>query len=478
MAKEGPSRVRTLGGFLKWAEQFNDGQYLFRGVPNKTYKIEASASRRLQGLDKHNPVRLLKINQELIENARLLGHDQLHGKRLSDLALLAELQHYRAATCLIDFTSNALIALWFACEHLATKIEKDLSKENNLDVEKTNDEKKEVDGKVYAVRVDDPSRYRTVTSELLEENTIGDFFTEDNNSRYPLYQWQPKLQNNRIIAQQSVFIFGGAKIEAADECVIMKIGKQPILRALDKVTGIKDATIYPDSEGFASLHVQSKPDFKPDAQGYLQRGIEAHQKNELVEAIRCYTEVISPPDKNMQTVDKDILFWAHQYRGIAYLDAGPIENALDLAKDDFDKAIELKEEILATSNENPTKVKRLEKDLAKTYVHRGIIRYEKVDFDNAILDYTRAIELDPDFADAYKELGFVSLSKGDIDRAIVSYTDAIDLDPDLTDVYKELGFVHFGKDDLEKAIDNYSKALQTIPSPIIQGYLVLRVFCY
>ncbi len=484
MAKAGPSQIRTLSGFLKWAEQFNDGQYLFRGVPNKKYKIEASACRRLPDFDKNNPIRLLKINQELIENARLLGHDQLLGKRLSDLALLAELQHYRAATCLIDFTRNALIALWFACEQLATKVEKDLGNENKTDAEKINDKKKEVDGKVYAVRVDDPSRYRTVTSELLEEKKIGDFFKEDNNSRYPLYQWQPKLQNNRIIAQQSVFIFGGAKIEPADECIIMKIRKQPILSALDKVIGITDATIYPDSEGFASLHVQSKPDFKPDAQGYLQRGIEAHQKreqstkahhkderdieahqnNELMEAISCYTTVISPPpDKNIQSVDKDILFWAHHHRGIAYLDEGPIENAVDLAKDDFDNAIELKKEILDTVDENLHKVKRIEKDLAKTYVQRGIIYYEKGDFDNAIVDYTQAIELDPDFADAYYQRGIVFFSKGDLDSAVVNYTQAIKLDPDLTDAYKDLGVVHFGMNELDLAIDNYTKALQKDP---------------
>ena len=420
----------------------------------------------------------------MIENARLLGHDQLVGKRLSDLALLAELQHFRAATCLIDFTRNALIALWFACEQLAAKVEKDSGDENKLDAEKTNDKKEEVDGKVYAVRVDDPSRYRTVTSELLEKNTIGDFFKEDDNSRYPLYQWQPKLQNNRIIAQQSVFIFGGAKIEPADECIILKKGKQELLKALDKVTGFNDATIYPDSEGFASLNVQSKPDFKPDAQGYLQRGIEAHQKsvrdveaqqerkqdigehqkNELMEAISCYTTVISlPPDKNIQSVDKDILFWAHHHRGIAYLDAGPIENVLDLAIRDFDEAIKLKKEILDTTDENLPKVQRLKKDLAKTYVHRGIIHYEKGDFDNAIIDYTQATDLDPDFADAYYQCAFVSLSEGDLDLAIDNYTKAIDLDPDLTDAYKELGFAHFGNNDLERAIENYKIALQKDP---------------
>ena len=120
MAKKGPGCVKTLSEFLTWAEQFNDGQYLFRGVRKKCYKIEAGACRRLPKVDRYNPAKLLKINQELIDKARLLGHDQLNGEHLSDLPLLAELQHFRAATCLIDFTRNALIALWFACERMAT----------------------------------------------------------------------------------------------------------------------------------------------------------------------------------------------------------------------------------------------------------------------------------------------------------------------------------------------------------------------
>ncbi len=75
MAEKISKRVKTLSGFMKWAEQFNDGKYLFRGVSKHTYKIEASADRRLPETDRSNPTRLLKINRELIDKARLLGHD-------------------------------------------------------------------------------------------------------------------------------------------------------------------------------------------------------------------------------------------------------------------------------------------------------------------------------------------------------------------------------------------------------------------
>ncbi len=459
MGKKVAGPFRTLRGFLKWAEQFNDGQYLFRGVPNKSYKIEAGACRRLPEVDRYNPAKLLKINQELINKARLLGHDQSSGYQLSDLALLAELQHFRAATCLIDFTRNALVALWFACEQIATTESSDKKKKTD-----SKDKVKETHGKVYAVRIDDPARFRTITSDLLEED-IDYFFVEDENGRYPLYQWQPKLQNNRIIAQQSVFIFGGAKIEAADECIISRGAKEELLKALDKIAGLTDATIYPDSDGFARLHVQNNPDFEPDPQGYLQRGIEAHQKGERQEAITHYTTVISPqPDETVQSPDKDILSWAYYHRGTAYMSEDPSESAVDLAIDDLTEAIQLKEQLIESVPENPARVRRLKKDLARVYIYRGTTRYwKKNEADNAITDYAKAIQLDPEYPEAYNCCGIVYLSNGDFDNAIANYTNAIKLDKEFTDAYKDRATAYFGSSEFDNAITDYTKAIQLDP---------------
>ena len=76
MTEKASRRVKTLNSFIKWAAQFNDGQYLFRGVSNEGYEIEASAYRRLPEGAINNPDMLLRINQDLIQKARLLGHDQ------------------------------------------------------------------------------------------------------------------------------------------------------------------------------------------------------------------------------------------------------------------------------------------------------------------------------------------------------------------------------------------------------------------
>ena len=275
MAEKESRRVKTLNSFIKWAAQFNDGQYLFRGVSKDSYEIEASAYRRLPETQRNNPDRLLRINQDLIDKARLLGHDQKNGQRLSDLELLAELQHFGAATCLIDFTRNALVALWMACQQSTTG---------------------EANGKVFAVCSDDSARFETITPKLITEEGIAHFFEPDRHGEYPLYQWQPKYQNNRIIAQQSVFIFGGAQIETAAECVILKGGKGDILASLDKVSGITEGSIYPDFDGFARLHAQNKPYVEPDPQDYLQRGSEVYQRGDLDDAIDRYDEVISLPN--------------------------------------------------------------------------------------------------------------------------------------------------------------------------------------
>ncbi len=339
--------AKTINEFIEWAAQFSDGQYLFRGVSTESYKIEASAYRRLREMDRNDPKKLLKINKDLIEKARSLGHDQRDGRQLPDLELLAELQHFGAATCLIDFTRSALVALWFACQQGSQR---------------------EANGKVFAVRHDDMVRLKTVNPELIKEDI--DYFLEpDENGRYPLYQWQPKLQNNRIIAQQSVFVFSGTQIEAEAECVIDKNSKQNILIALDKVSGITEANIYPDFDGFARLHAHNKSYIEPDAQDYLQRGIETHQNDNLDDAIEYYTEVI-----RLDPADTSVVSMAYYNRGVAYDE----KNEVDLAIQDYNQTIQL----------NP--------NFAEVYNNRGYAYRQKGEIERAIEDYDRAIQIKSD----------------------------------------------------------------------------------
>ena len=360
--------VETLGKFIEWAAQFSDGQYLFRGVSTESYKIEASTYRRLSETDRNNPSKLLKINKDLIEKARGLGHDQRDGQQLSDLELLSELQHFGAATCLIDFSRSALVALWFACQQGSQR---------------------EANGKVFVVRHDDMVRLKTVNPELLKED-IDYFIKPDENGRYPLYQWQPKLQNNRIIAQKSVFVFSGAQIEEGAVCVIEKNSKQDILIALDKISGITEANIYPDFDGFARLHAHDEPYIEPDAQDYLRRGIEADQNDNPDDAIAYYTEVIrlDPPDPSTVSV-------AHYNRGVAYSEKGEVERAIE----DYDQTI------------------RLNPNSAGAYNNRGYAYRQKGEVERAIKDYDRAIQIKPDNVLFYNNRGIALLHQQEWEKA-------------------------------------------------------------
>ena len=347
MEDKNNTTAKTINEFIEWAAQFSDGQYLFRGVSTESYKIEASAYRRLPETDRNNPSQLLKINKDLIEKARSLGHDQKDAQQLSDLELLAELQHFGAATCLIDFSRSALVALWFACQQGS---------------------RGGANGKVYAVRHDDMVRLKTVNPDLITKD-IDYFLTPDENGRYPLYQWQPKLQNNRIIAQQSVFVFSGDQIEAEAECVIPKNSKQDILTSLNKISGVTEANIYPDFDGFARLHAHNKSYIEPDAQDYLQRGIEADQNDNLDDAIAYYTEVIrlDPPDTSTVSV-------AYYNRGYAYHRNGEV----DLAIKDYNENI------------------RRDPNSAAAYNNRGYAYWKKGEVESAVADYNQAIQLKPD----------------------------------------------------------------------------------
>ena len=404
MAKE----ISSLTEFIEWAEQFNDGQYLFRGVSNEKYEIEASAYRRLDKKDRI-PANLLKINKRLIEDARLQGHGQKDGDQFSDLELLAELQHYGAATCLIDFTYSAQVALWMAC-HPGSK--------------------GPANGKVFAVNISDPNRFQKVKSLSLKKD-IDCFFQLDERGRYSLYQWQPKPQNNRIIAQQSIFLFGGDEIKEEVECLILKDSKRDIRLSLEKAAGITEAMLFPDFGGFVSVRAQNKPYIELDALGYLQRGIEAHKESKLDEAIKHYTHVID------WQPDDSILVRAYNRRGNAYEGKGK----QDLAFEDYSMAIKI----------NP--------DDADAYFYRGFTYELKGNFGEAmaIKDYDKAIELKPDHVDAY--IYRAGVSNRDPKLAIKDYSKAIELNPKFAYAYRNRGLTYEKRGEVDLAIKDYNKAI-------------------
>ena len=145
----------------------------------------------------------------MIEDANSRRHGWENDQRPPHLNLLAKLQHNGAATCLIDFTKNPLVALWMACRRSG---------------------KGSVKGKVNAVDISSRSPFKLVSSDEALNKEINHFFQGDEKTGYQLYHWQPHYQDIRMLAQQSVFLFGGGwdAIKPSVACVISEQHKQEI----------------------------------------------------------------------------------------------------------------------------------------------------------------------------------------------------------------------------------------------------------
>ena len=336
------------------------------GVPNEEYGIQASAYRRVPESDQNSQDKgfptFVEINTALIREARLRGYDQKDGRHLSDLEILADLQHHKAATCLIDFTYSAQIALWFACG------------QDSKTPDTTN-------GKVFAVRMD-VDRFIEIEPDSLTESLP--YFL--NSNELQLYHWQPRQQNNRILAQQSIFFFGHYEFEEDAACVIEKCKKEDIRTELERISGITEIRLFPDFEGFASLRDDQTPYTPLSADEYIMRADQAVRRDKFEEAIDDYDKAI------YRRPGEASLYYS---RGLVKMQLEKYENAID----DYNEAIQL----------NPS--------YASAYYERGLAKAQLVQYENAIADYDKAIELNPNDTLLYNARGLAKEQLGQYEEA-------------------------------------------------------------
>ncbi len=107
-----------------------------------------------------------------------------------------------------------------------------------------------------------------------------------------------------------------------------------------------------------------------------------------------------------------------------------------------------------------TEAIELDPDNAMAYNNRGLVYYNLGDLEQAIRDYTKAIELDSKFALAYSNRGFAYYHSGDLEQAISDFNKAIELDPGDAEAYNNRGFAYYESRELEKAIADYTKTIE------------------
>ena len=107
---------------------------------------------------------------------------------------------------------------------------------------------------------------------------------------------------------------------------------------------------------------------------------------------------------------------------------------------------------------------------AVQHYNRGVELQEEGNYEQAILEYTNAIELDPNFADAYYNRGIAYKNKGEFDNAIADYSRAIELDPNHTWAYYNRGNAYILKGEFDNAIADFNKVIEVSTNPdIIQA---------
>lgn len=431
------TRIKTLDAFIKWANNFKEDEFVFRGVPNEAYKIQASAYRR-PAENERNFEKFLYVNKDLISKAKQRGYDKdkKDGTVWNELDILVELQHFKASTCLIDFSFRAQVALWFACQPVQKKKEENRESEDN---------KKPPDAKVSAVQIR-PPKFTEITPEFWEKGDneekdakkkIDYFLKEDKKS--DLFYLQPKFQNNRIIAQQSVFLFGQYEIDADDECVIAEESKKDILIELQRVSGITEDKLFPDFEGFAWVHREESLYTEPTPSALKEQGNRAFENEEYEVAIGDFSRAIEKDSNDVES---------YNLRGKAYTRLEDFGNALA----DF------------------TEAEKIDPDDAETYFNRGYLYQQQGQHQDAIDDYDTAITKKEDYGEIYYRRGQSRYRLGQEEEALTDFDEAIRLKPDYFDAYYERALTLKELQEYPSALDDFDKAIEINPNELSVYY--------
>ncbi|VVH65315.1 hypothetical protein BSPLISOX_2021, partial [uncultured Gammaproteobacteria bacterium] len=351
------------------------GGFVYRGQSDESWGLASTYYRRFnlnKSGDKQQPTQkqFQDYHETLIKDAKSYHY---HKEKLSDLELLLELQHYGAATGLVDFSRDFLIALWFAAH-----------------------DNKGKNGKVFVLNINDIDKFSELQKGEKKFDECEKLQFVNNNFK----------SNNRIFAQKGVFIFGNQTIDNAETIEISEGDKKLILQELSAIFSIDEKSLFQDIYGFSMVNDVNHSIYEKTAEEYLLEGNRDYQKNKFKEAIKAYEKVIEiEPNNN----------WAHYNMGLAYYGLGKFKEAIKA----YEKVIEIE------PNNN------------WAHHNIGFAYAQLNEFEKAIKAYKKAIEIKPDFDKAYYSMGLAYSKLSKFEKAIKALKKAIDLNPALINHSKQ-----------------------------------------
>nr|QGT49678.1 hypothetical protein Melaina855_0650 [uncultured Candidatus Melainabacteria bacterium] len=141
---------------------------------------------------------------------------------------------------------------------------------------------------------------------------------------------------------------------------------------------------------------------------------------------------------------------------------------------------------LDSALENINKSLELKNDWEISYFYRAVVHQALENFDDAMLDYTKALQMNPKMTDAYYNRAKIILSRKDIEnpdikKAVKDLEKALELDENFVDALfamaaaqKKLGNYHKSLEFLERLLQIEPDAIQAkaLKKLILQKYIV------
>ncbi len=361
----------------------NDNRFrlAFRGHANEDWKLESSAARRIkQNTSEKKLIQsdFIKYHNVLIEKAKrtIKKNNIAEDENKTDLELLSKIQHLGGATCLTDFTSNFLIALWFAS-----------SKSLNSKGEETN-------GKIFILNLLSYKNQKDIKIIKKEDDVnfkIAELLTYStkNKGAEKYFAWQPYRLNKRMHHQDSFFIFGLSPFTDKNykEIIVDKNDKQDIRRELKKYFDIDIENIFPDFQGFSfdannvdapfnDLYCKNCLEISLD---YLENGMQEEHQRYFEKAVQCKTKNGKNCNRNNEPCDIKDLSELYYKRAIFKKDKlQVIDEKVETIKD-FEKVLEYKSSAFIADSH--VQIADLCYDIAisnNSYYDKAIKEYEEI----------------------------------------------------------------------------------------------------
>jgi len=372
------------------------GDYIYRGEPKHYDKVSSSLYRKLteqfqvQGIIDVSEIPVEDIQAWILDEAEKFTASDSEIKQ-SETLILSQLQHYGGETNLIDFTTDYLTALFFACDGEIDK-----------------------DGRVIFL------------------SKSGDMSQHITRSSHPA---------NRVMAQKSIFVRPPkGYIEPDDTIPIPHELKQPILDYLRICHCISTESIYNDFHGF--IRVQA---LHQQAYTRLYAGITCYENGDLGGAIEYYNKALDlNPRMASAFHNRGLAHYANSHYNFAIDD---FTRALALEPDNSDAYHNrgLAHHSIRNYNfaiNDFTKALELDPEISDIYYNRGVAYYINSHYDFAIDDFTKVLDLDPDNFEVVCLRGDIYFAKGEYILAARDYNKALELNPDDAGTYYYCGVAY------------------------------------